>query len=60
MSDFIWKMVTCPKCGGAVHIHILSAAGRCACGAYYADTEKHRGWYASREAYEQGGDRIAE
>jgi hypothetical protein len=60
MSEMVWKMVTCPQCGESVAVRLMSLAARCPCGAYYADTETHRGWYVSREAYEQNKGKIDE
>lgn len=56
----VWKHVTCPRCNGDVPVYILSLTARCGvCGTYYSDTETRRGWYDSREAYEQMKARIA-
>lgn len=52
------SVARCPKCGSTVAVGIMSLAATCGCGAYYADINEARGWYASREAYERGDARI--
>ena len=56
----IWAIKKCPGCGATVNVEIMSLAARCECGLYYADTETHRGWYRSREAYERGEEKLEE
>jgi hypothetical protein len=54
----IWTTVVCPKCGHEVAVGVMSLCATCTCDAFYADVEGCRGWYASREAYQNGDERI--
>ena len=44
----------CPLCGQTVAVGIMSLAATCACGCYYVDVDRYRGWYMSQAAYERG------
>ena len=57
MSILTWSdksISNCPGCGTTVVVGIMSLCATCDCGKYYVDTNEHRGWYSSREAYERG------
>jgi hypothetical protein len=48
----------CPGCGATVAVGVMSLCATCACGFYYVDAPKWRGWYFSREHYENGGEPV--
>jgi hypothetical protein len=50
----------CPGCGATVAVGIMSLCATCKfCGCYYVDIDRRRGWYYSRQSYENGGPVIA-
>jgi hypothetical protein len=44
----------CPNCGRINAVGIMSLAKTCECGFYLVDIREGRGWYTSRDAYENG------
>jgi hypothetical protein len=57
IKTLVWSdssISQCPGCGATVAVGIMSLCATCRCGFYYVDIDEWRGWYWSREAYEQG------